>query len=444
VTVQADSTRRPGLSSDSFNGRAAANADSPSAAEWGFVFTVLLAAAVIPGLTTKYGFPSQTVVQVFWSVAYVIAGRQLLMMRTQLLPLIRRYAPLWGLIMLMFVSTLWSVDSKTTMIDSIELLGTTLVGFYIATRFTLPEFLRIVAIMLATVSVLSLVIVFANPGYGRSNWGSGPWQGIFEDKNISGAMASLAIISQVVLLPMVKGRGRWLLVAGLLLSGLLLVEASSATAFGDCAFVVLAAFVAFACRSRRFGGFARFAAVLGLVIVIGSVFMFGLNIDTIYAMLGRSSDLTTRSDFWPYLQQAIGDRPLLGYGFDAFFQTSLARDYLQAFIVEAGGWMPYHAHNSFLQTELDVGYVGLGALISVLLISLRRAVIYFAQERRGIGIWPLAILLFLTIGSYTETYYLNYNSLEWILFVAAIVYARENRTVLVAATAPARKQNDRL
>ena len=27
------------------------------------------------------------------------------------------------------------------------------------------------------------------------------------------------------------------------------------------------------------------------------------------------------------------------------------------YVVQAGGWAPYHAHNSYLQTLLDAGYV---------------------------------------------------------------------------------------
>jgi exopolysaccharide production protein ExoQ len=422
VIVPDSATRRPGSTGRVLKGAEAPQTGTPSRAEWWFVYVVLVATAVIPGLATKYNVLGQTQIQIFWSAAYVIAGRQLLLMRAQVLPLVRQSAVLCALLILMFASALWSVNPYTTVIDSIELLGTTVIGLYIATRFTLPEFLRIVAAMFATVAFLSVVTVFLNPGFGRADWGTGAWQGIYLDKNALGEAASLAIISQLALLPCIKGLGRWLLVASLLLTGLLLTEAKSATAFGDCTVVVIGVVAAFGCRSTRFGGMARFATVLGLVIGIASAFVFGLSIDSFYSALGRTSDLTTRADFWPYLQQAVGDRPVLGYGFDAFFQSPVAHDYLDEFIVEAGGWTPYHAHDSYLQTLLDVGYVGLAALVVFLLISFWRAIAYFARERSSVGAWPLAIILFLSIGSYTETYYLNYNSLEWILLIAAVVY----------------------
>jgi exopolysaccharide production protein ExoQ len=441
VTARGTSTRRAGLEIGSSKGHAKIS-DTASSAERFYVYIVLAATAVIPGLAATYHVLSQTTIQIFWSIAYVIAFRQLLFIRPRVLPIVRRCGVLWALILLMFASTLWSVNPNTTVVDSIELLGTTVIAVYIVARFTLAEFLGILAIVFATIGTLSVFLVFASPMRGRAEWGSGPWQGIYEDKNILGAAAALSIISQAALLPITKGRIRALLLGGILLAALLLAEANSATAFGDCAFVVLAAFAAFACRSRRFGGFARFATVLGVALLIVSVSVFGLNADSVFSALGRSSDLTTRADFWPYLQQAIADRPVLGYGFDAFFQSPLKADYLAAFIVEAGGWTPYHAHDSFLQTLLDAGYVGLAALIVLLLISLCRAIVYFFRERSSVGIWPLSIILFLTIGSYTETYYLNYNSLEWILFVAAILYPLQNFEPSVI-TASSRKRSDR-
>ena len=112
--------------------------------------------------------------------------------------------------------------------------------------------------------------------------------------------------------------------------------------------------------------------------------------------------------------------------------------------MQAGGWSPYHAHNSYLQNGVNAGYVGLAALIAVILIGAygQRSFIFFGNE--GVSrIWPLAIIVFLTVGSYTETYYPVLNSLEWILFVAAIAYPRQRVETSSATVAP-RKKSDRL
>jgi len=269
---------------------------------------------------------------------------------------------------------------------------------------------------------MSLVIIFFNPGWGRAFYGTGAWQGIYLDKNLFGAAASLAIISQAALFSYVKGRQRTFVAAGIAFAFLLLLGSNSATAFGDCAVVILAMLVVVACCSPRFGAFARFATVLAAAIACGAVVIFGLTLDSVFDVLGRSATLTGRTDFWPYVLRAIADQPILGYGYDAFFYTPVGDSYMSEYVVQAGGWSPYHAHNSYLQVLLDAGYVGLAALVVLVVTSLGRAIAYFARERHFISAWPLAIILFLTTGSYAETYYLNYNNLEWILFVAAIVY----------------------
>jgi exopolysaccharide production protein ExoQ len=445
VTAPDSLAGRARLSNGSYEAPTATGLGAPSKAESWFAYVVLLATAVIPALEEKYKLLNQTDIQMFWSAAYAIAGWRLLLMRGQILPLVRRCAALWALLLLMFVTALWSVDPQATIIDSIELLGTTLIGLYIATRFTLLQFLKIVAVVFATAGCLSLVLVFINPGWSRADWGAGPWQGIYIDKNLFGAAASLAIISQTVLFLSVKGRERWLVAAGILLSGTLLIESNSATAFGNCIVVILAALVASACRSSRFGGFARFATVLGAAMALSAIVIFGLTPDSVFSALGREPNLSGRTDFWPYLQQAVADRPLLGFGYDAFFQSAIGSDYLTAYIVQAGGWTPYHAHNSYLQTLLDAGYVGLAVLIVLLVISAARAIAYFARERSVVSIWPLTIILFLSSASYTETYYLNFNTLESILFVAAIVYPlQRSAAVTVVARIDGRKRNDKL
>lgn len=132
--------------------------------------------------------------------------------------------------------------------------------------------------------------------------------------------------------------------------------------------------------------------------------------------------MTGRADFWPVLVEAIAARPFFGYGYAAFFRSSVSQDYLSFYVVEAGGWSPYHAHNSFLQVCLDTGYVGLCALLILILAGFIRAIKLYLRERDIVNLWPLLLILFLVLGSYTETYLGSFNTLEWILFVAAFLY----------------------
>jgi exopolysaccharide production protein ExoQ len=400
--------------------------------EFVLLTAALLLTAVIPGLS-KYqaeGPPTNSLAnEITWSLIYVLAAVRLYAMRAKALPLFRRSIALWTFVFLMLVSVLWSVDPSVTFTNAIELIGTTIIGYYIVTRFSLPEFMGMLGVTFVVIAALSFFLIFAAPGHGRMDWGTGAWDGIYQDKNNLGAAASLAIISQLILLGHCRGRTRMLVLGGLLLLGALLIGANSATAFADALAVLVILLVVRTWRSPRYGGIARVATIGGVVLAAMTVLAFGLTPDTAFSLLGRAPNLTGRTDFWPYLEHAIADQPWLGYGYNAFFRSSVFSDYMSDYLVQSGGWTPYHAHNSFLQILLDGGFIGLAAFLWLLAVAIWRGIVYIARESSRVAPWPLAIVLYLLFGSFTETYFANCNTVEWILFISALLYPlRELRT----------------
>jgi len=360
--------------------------------------------------------------EVLWTLAYVVAGVRLLALNRELRALLSRSAPLLVFLALSLASTLWSVDSFVTLKNSIELIGTATVAFYVVASLRLVEFLNVLAVFFGASGLASLALIFVSPGRARMFWGSGAWEGIYEEKNALGAAMALAII---VFLTLILRRGtkhKVLAAGGLALSLTLLFGSNSATALLDCVVVVAIGLVALACVSPSFGGVSRIVAFLGAAFGVAGAVVLGFDRDAVYEALGRTQGLSGRVDFWPYLNEAVNARPILGYGYGAFFRSPVSKDYLSYYVVEAGGWTPYHAHDSFLQTCLDTGYVGLAALVVAILVSLFRAVTFFLRERDVVSLWPLLVTLFLVFGSYTETYLGNFNTLGTILFVTAFLY----------------------
>jgi O-antigen ligase len=360
--------------------------------------------------------------EALWTFGYVLAAFRLLAMNRELRALLSRSAPLLVFLALSLASTLWSVDPFVTLKNSIELVGTAIIAFYVVASLRLVEFLNVLAIFFGVSGLASVALIFVSPGRGRMFWGSGAWEGIYEEKNALGTAAALAI---VVFLTLILRRGtkyKMLAVGGLVLSATQLLGSNSATALVDCIAVVAIGLVALACVSPGFGGVSRIVALLGAALAAAGAVVVGFDQDALYAALGRTQGLTGRVDFWPYLNEAVNARPILGYGYGAFFRSPVSKDYLSYYVVEAGGWTPYHAHDSFLQTCLDTGYVGLAALLVAIFVSLFRAGAFFLRERDVISLWPLLVTFFLVFGSYTETYVGNFNTLGTILFVTAFLY----------------------
>ena len=489
----------------------------PLRAEKWLVAGLLLATMLVPFLG-KYQTGdaldvASPLVEVIWSLLYLVAGVRLRALRDQARLLFPRTLPLLGFLALMMASSLWSVEA-TTFKRAIELIGTTTIGYYIVARFTLRELLDMLVLAFGVAAVLSVAVIFGAPAHGRMDFGSGPWTGLFQEKNNLGAAMALGGLSLLVLLfertarpqpagspaasrpvnsaatsqpansaasrpasseagshtvsprdaasPEADSRptgsqvhgfsgepndaGKMIALAGLsvLLSPLTLFEwlgrrralllgtfglvvallagSRSATSIGAFGIVTIFLVTAWACTSPKYGAAARILTVLGALLA-GTVWLaLGLSPDSIFDAAGRETNLTGRTDFWPYLQQAISERPLLGYGYDAFFGSQLGKDTLSYYVVEAGGWTPYHAHNSFLQILLDSGYVGLCAFGLVLVCALWQAIAYAWRERSRTALWPLAILLYLLAGSFTETYFRSFNTIEWVVFVTAVLY----------------------
>ena len=358
--------------------------------------------------------------QVVYGGIYALAAIRLIALRANALTLARQSKWLFAFLGLTVASSLWSSDPFTTFKSAFELLGTTLVAWYIVSRFSLSEFLRVVAAAFTAISLASVFLVFASPARGRMDWGAGPYSGVFDEKNGLGAAMAIAIITVALLIPSAKVWQRIALACVLLLAMLLLVGSDSITAFLACAGTALIVAVVWA--SRRTGAWPAVALILfflGAAIVAAS--LLGIDSSSFFDALGRNSNLTGRTEMWPPLIRAVADKPLLGYGYANFFNGGPYQDYLGDFIAKFN-WVPPHAHNSFIQIALDTGLIGLGLFLVVLFTALRRDVSLIVRGTIALDLWPFALVVYLILGSYDETYFAQQNTLEWILFVAALLY----------------------
>ena len=402
----------------------------PSLEFW-LVFVMLLMTAIFPVIgkfryadEQSQGTPSA---QLLWSTMYLVAGVRLIQMRVPSLALLSKSWSIWVLLIYFLLSTAWSVIPIGTLINAIELIGTTVIAYYVVVRFTLLEFMEILALSFAVIGVLSFLVIFGAPVHGRMDWGGGAWTGLYQEKNNLAAAMAIAVITLVVLVLAGRGRARWLGAGALLLCTALLVGSRSATATMSVFVALFVVVVGLTLRSPKIGPGVRFLILGGGAFIVLVVIGIGLSPDTVLQLTGRNANLTGRTDFWPYLISAIKDRPLQGYGYDAFFRSTEGLQYLSYYVQEAGGWYPYHSHDSFIQATIDGGLIGLGAFVWMLLVGLWRALGYVLRGTNGTAVWPLAILVYLTVGSATETYFNQFNTVETLVTVAAILYPLRDR-----------------
>jgi exopolysaccharide production protein ExoQ len=189
----------------------------------------------------------------------------------------------------------------------------------------------------------------------------------------------------------------------------LLLMAHSATA-GAC-FVLGAALMLAISRIKRP------ATVHALVLVIllggGLIELLGVQGGVMNAM-GRSSDLTGRTEIWKVLEK-MDTNPIVGAGFETFW-TGSRMEYMNR---EFPGIN--ESHNGYLETWLNLGGIG---VILIILVLVQGYLIAVAAFRREHLLGGLLIAYVITAVTYNITE-AGFRMLgpEWIFIVLAVVAA---------------------
>jgi exopolysaccharide production protein ExoQ len=367
------------------------------------------------------------------SVSYLSVVVILLLHYRETLFVLRRNGFLVALVLLALASCSWAATPALVLRRAIAVLGTTLFGIALAVRLSLEDQLRLMSWLFRIIAVLSLACILLLPSYGISSGveDHGEWRGIFSHKNGLGFAMALSVFVEWQL-PAQTRFSKVLKRFALLLSAVSLFFSGSMTpVFALVGSLLLTGIFKLSQRLR----IPLYAIVLATSLMIASgVTAFLLDSERITAALGRSADLTGRTEIWRLVIPYILERPILGYGYSGFWwglsPQSIAID-------QVLGTRIQYSHNGFLEILLTLGAVGFLLVLAFLGTGIKRA--YYCSERNqsSIGHWPLTFLLFFILHNVGECTIL-YQDLEWALCVAAIVSAD------AALSAPDAEQEDEL
>jgi len=318
-----------------------------------------------------------------------------------------------ALVFLSLVSCSWSPIPALTLRRAIAVLGTTLFGLALAVRLSPEEQLRLLSRVCRTLAVLSLAWVILFPSYGVSKTPDHQWQGVFSYKSALGFVMALSILVEWQL-PTYTTFSKILNRLALILSAILLFFSGSLTpSIALLGALLLVEIYKFAAQRLRI---SQTITVLGILLILSSLMaMFLANTERITNALGRSSDLTGRTEVWSWAAANILDRPVLGYGYSGFWSEVSATS---AGIYPVGGVIMY-SHNGYLEVLLSLGIVGFALTLIFLGAGIRRALYWSDRNQSGIGLWPLAFLLFFLLQNMAECSILL-QDLQWGICVAVV------------------------
>lgn len=130
--------------------------------------------------------------------------------------------------------------------------------------------------------------------------------------------------------------------------------------------------------------------------------------------LYHDSTLTGRTIIWDFVQYEIGQRPLLGWGYQSFWLVPGSPS------SAAPGWvklMP-NSHNGYYDTTLELGRVGL-TFLYVFIIATLHAVGRVANRDPARARLLLSLVLFFIMWNYFESLWMRGYEFMWIMFLIA-------------------------
>lgn len=387
---------------------------------WGAGLALLLQSdALIPllmmGPDGDLGEPEKALLRLVALPPYMIAIVLLVRARGHALRALASNLPLLALMLLPFLSTLWSDSPSITLRRAIGLLLSMQLGYLLALRFTPRQLLLLTGAVVGLCLALSLALALAAPGLAFMPDGTG-LRGAFTHKNGLGRMACLGVLLAAALL---RDPDRRLHRGGLALIGpalACLALSQSATAMVSAALAV--GLVGFYTLLGRLQGLARAVLILlALQLTAALLLWLDLYLVPFLDALGKDATLTGRVPLWAELDPDIGGRLWLGYGYEAFWTPG---NFELWRIWEKIGWQAPNAHNGWRQTLLSLGLPGAALLgLAVARGLWQGGARHCAAPAEG-WLWLNVLLGTNLLINLTESSLMLQNDMLWILVTAAM------------------------
>lgn len=320
------------------------------------------------------------------------------------------------------LSILWSDFPFVALKRWVKVLSLPMMGLVIATepdpREALVRLVKRAAYALVPFSIL-LIRYYPTLGRSFSEWTGDPHnQGVTTNKNELGYVCLILgfffVWHLLTILRRSKGpeRRRELLLTAAFLGmlGWLIFMAHSATALMSLVLgtsIMLFFGLRFIDRRR-----SLVYVVAGVLIFSSAEFFFGIA-DTLTDVLGRDATLSGRLELWDEVRR-IDINPMIGAGFESFWLGPRAE-----FLWAKYWWRPNQAHNGYLETYLNLGWVGVILLVGWILSVFWKGRHTLLSDF-DLGRFQLGALAIVLVYNYTEAAFKGIH-LIWLFFYLATI-----------------------
>ncbi len=252
--------------------------------------------------------------------------------------------------------------------------------------YTFEELIRI-ATWIAGLLVLTALICELRLGT-FTPWDSQYRFGGLYHPNLQGADCCILLMGSLALTLETK-QWRWIAIS-LIAAGLILLTKSR----GCLAGAVLGAGTLIFLASNRLQRIQLVAVSVTIGCVLLILFQDDLeNTLLAAALLGRTemdpTELTGRSSLWKVCFEYQKQQPMLGYGFEAFWNPTRVTE-----ISRRENWLIPNSHNGFVDLLLSLGFIGLAIFLLVLLSSTVRGLRSFVMNPSAATAYCISVMFY--------------------------------------------------
>ena len=364
---------------------------------------------------------AQSIDRLVWLLADLSVVVMLVPWQREFLDAARRNPILLAWPALAIVSFLWSLTPGLSLYHGLQLFTTVLVGFLLTIFARIERLVPLIFAALLASGLLSTAYILANLPDGIA--AAGEWQGLFAHKNTMGSMMSFLIVTAGCLF--LQGWRPAVTAGTIVFAAALLLLSRSGTAIVGLAVTLSAAPVLLMIRS----GLVPSAMVAGLVLTVGGGGLVVLElahvdlVPAILAALGKDETLTGRTILWDIAMAAYDSRPLLGFGFKAWWHSYETDAAIVKYLIgnDAGSF-----HNSLVEVTVDFGTMGPILLIIGLLYCLIITVRAYIADGRPLLLWPVLITIYIVVSCFAKSMlFQNHGFYQLLLVIAAASASRQ-------------------
>lgn len=319
------------------------------------------------------------------------------------------------LIVLSFVSVLWSVSPDDTLTGAVTLAGTLFLALYIVQVNDLNSFIKALTIYFFFFCLVNtFYVLFSGAGLDLEH--AGAWKGLLGQKNRFGMFLSIGFLVSLMSFRNSEKLFKLFSFITLVFSLVLIVKSDSKTALILSLLIVGAILFSKLLRMPTYLLISFLSLVFSLAIVgLYLVFLFHKEITK---ATGFEFSFTGRTEIWSAIMRFISQSPLSGYGYNGFWNSNLVLDFNRMLLYNE----TTSSHNGYFDVMLSLGLFALIAVLVILIKNIYKVISLYRLNKNNNFLFLALLLMYFIIYNLTESLLLLRNNFITVLFFCLIFY----------------------